>query len=80
MMPPRQCPNFGTAPSADIMTLRDGAWHFASLLTGTGGGGGGREALEGGGGGGVPPLQGAQPMPSHCLPDGKCHLQWHNRQ
>ena len=23
-----------------------------------------------------PPLQGAQPMPSHCLPDGKCQLQW----
>ena len=24
-----------------------------------------------------PPLQGTQPMPSHCLPDAKCHLQWH---
>ena len=23
------------------------------------------------------PLQGAQPMPSHCLPDGKWQLQWH---
>ena len=29
------------------------------------------------GGGGTPPsLQGAQPMPSHCPPDGKCRLQW----
>ena len=26
--------------------------------------------------GGVP-LQGAQPMPSHCPPDAKCRLQWH---
>ena len=24
-----------------------------------------------------PPLQGAQPMPSLCLPGGKCQLQWH---
>ena len=24
-----------------------------------------------------PPVQGAQPMPSHCLPEGKCRLQWH---
>ena len=24
-----------------------------------------------------PPLQGAQPMPSHCLPDAKCQPQWH---
>ena len=23
------------------------------------------------------PLQGAQPLPSHCLPEGKCQLQWH---
>ena len=23
------------------------------------------------------PLQGAQPMPSHCPPDAKCQLQWH---
>ena len=38
------------------------------------------------GGGGVlegrrgysPPLQGAQPMPSHCLPDGRCQRQWHS--
>ena len=25
-----------------------------------------------------PPLQGAQPMPSHCPPDAKCWLQWHS--
>ena len=24
-----------------------------------------------------PPLQGAQPVPSHCLPDGECQAQWH---
>ena len=24
-----------------------------------------------------PPLQGAQPMPSHCLPDAECQSQWH---
>ena len=27
--------------------------------------------------GGRYPLQGAQPMPSHCLPDGRCQLPWH---
>ena len=36
-------------------------------------GGGGRDALERG----EVPLQGAQPMPSDCLPDGKGQLQWH---
>ena len=25
----------------------------------------------------APPFQGAQPMPSHCLPDAKCQFQWH---
>ena len=25
----------------------------------------------------TPPLQGAQPMPMYCLPDGKRRLQWH---
>ena len=30
-----------------------------------------------GGGAPPPPLQGAQPMCSHCLPDGNCQLQWH---
>ena len=42
-------------------------------------GGGGaikaRDALEGGRY--CPLLQGAQPMPSHCLPNPKCQLQWH---
>ena len=34
-----------------------------------------RDALEGGGG--TPrPLQGAQPMPSHCPPDTKCLPEW----
>ena len=28
--------------------------------------------------GDIPPLQGDQPMPSHCLPDGKRQLQWHS--
>ena len=35
----------------------------------------GRDALEGADP--PPPLQGAQPMPSHCPPDAKCRLQWH---
>ena len=29
-----------------------------------------------GGGNPPPPLYGAQPMPSHCLPGGKCQRQW----
>ena len=37
-----------------------------------------RDALEGGGGY-PPPLQGAQPMPSHCPPDAKCQPQWHSQ-
>ena len=39
------------------------------------GGGGGRDALEGGRY--LPSFQGALPMPSHCLTDAKCPLQWH---
>ena len=31
-----------------------------------------RDALEGGEVTPPPPLQGAQPMPGHCLPDAKC--------
>ena len=27
--------------------------------------------------GGTPPLKGAQPMPSDCLPDSKRQAQWH---
>ena len=34
-----------------------------------------RDALERGGG--RYPLQGAQPTPSHCLPDAKRQFQWH---
>ena len=30
-------------------------------------------------GGEVPPLQGAQPMPSRCPPHAKCQPEWHNR-
>ena len=37
-----------------------------------GGGGGGGAGMHWKGGGGLPPLQGAQPVPSHCLPDAKC--------
>ena len=45
----------------------------SSLAEGAGGAGN-RDALEE-----VPPPppQGVQPMPSHCLPDGKCQLQRH---
>ena len=35
----------------------------------------GRDAFESGEP--PPPPPGAQPVPSHCLPDGKCQLQWH---
>ena len=45
---------------------------------GGGEGRGSRDALERGGGQPPPPhLQGAQPMPSHRLPDAKCQPQWH---
>ena len=43
-------------------------------------GGRGRGGCIGRGGGTPPPprpLKGAQPMPSHCLPNGKCQLHWH---
>ena len=36
----------------------------------------GKDALEGGELT-PPPLHSAQPMPSYCLPDAKCQLQWH---
>ena len=42
-----------------------------------GGLGGGPQGCIGKGGGNPPPLQGAQPMPSHCLPDAKCRPQRH---
>ena len=45
----------------------------AAVLWG-GGGRAGRDALEEGGGGDP---WGAQPVPSHCPPDGNCQLQWH---
>ena len=37
----------------------------------------GRVGMHWKGGRYAPPLQGAQPMPSHCPPDSKCQLQWH---
>ena len=60
-----------------ICAGRAGTDHTSDCRLFGGGGGGvrGRDALEG-----VevpPPLQGAQPMPSHCPPDAKCRLQWH---
>ena len=36
-----------------------------------------QEGMHWKGGGPPPPLQGAQPMPSHCPPDTKCQPQWH---
>ena len=38
---------------------------------------GGRDQGCIGRGGPPPPLQGAQPVPGHCLPDDKCQLHWH---
>ena len=49
---------------------------FSDVGWGLGGWVGARDALEGEE---VPPprpLQGAQPAPRYCFPDGKCHLQW----
>ena len=46
-----------------------------STVVGTGGGCGQR--CIGRGGAPPPPLEGAQPMPSHCPPDAKCQPQWH---
>ena len=78
-------------PGADTGLLNaEGWWHPPGRATasarrmvpplgglgfceGVGGGGGGRDALEGG----EVYFQGAQPTPSHCLPDGKCQPQWH---
>ena len=45
-------------------------------VEGGGMGGPGQDALERGGGV-PPPLQGAQPMPGHCLPGSKCQPPWH---
>ena len=36
-----------------------------------------RDALEGGEVPPPPSLQGVQPTPDHCLPDGKRQLRWH---
>ena len=65
-----------------------GQWQASGTSRGSRGGtwprgrgrarGRGRDASEGGE---VPPpplLQGAQPMPSHSPPNGKCQLQWHS--
>ena len=83
---PGSSPRWGTA-TAPRMTTRAtaatvrwcpeitlGLWGRAS----TGGGLGARDALERGEEVPPPPLplQGAQPMPSHCLPDGKCQARW----
>ena len=49
-------------------------WHDDVCLDGAGWGGWAVMHWKGE----VPPsLQGPQPMPSHCPPDGKCQLQWH---
>ena len=39
--------------------------------------GGGLPGMHWKGGAPPPPLQGAQPVPSHCLPDAKCQPQRH---
>ena len=67
---------------------RSSLFHFFSGLGGClmarGGGGGARQVPGCGPQGCIergepppPPLQGVQPMPSHCLPDAKCQAQWH---
>ena len=64
-----------------------GGWHGGPAKKG--GGAYGSPAKEGGGAGNTGfhagplvvvrehLLQGAQPMSSHCPPDGKCERQWH---
>ena len=58
-------------------------WHrlqpVGTVMAQGGGGGGGMAGMHWKGGVVTPPslLQGAQPAPSHCPPDGKCQPQWH---
>ena len=47
------------------------------LCTRAVGGQSGAGCIGRGAGAPPPPLQGAQPMPSPCPPDGKCQFQWH---
>ena len=74
-------------PPLRLVSVRRGGGALAPRTRPTGGGGEPSVwartppppgvALEGGGGGGTPALWCAQPMPSHCLLDAKCQLQWH---
>ena len=66
---------WGCKCSARLMPLRLVDQHAGPFLYGVRGGVG--QGCIGRGGGYPPPLQGAQPMPSHRLPDGKRQLQWH---
>ena len=65
----RHC-SLGTHTRTNLPTQQGAC---GGLAEGEGGGG------KGGGQGciGRGALQGAQPMPSHCLPDGNCQLRWH---
>ena len=77
------CPHASHAPFARHTGLS--LWRHNSALYVCVGGGGAKDWLEKGceqgcigRGGGTPrPLQGVQPMPSHCPPDAKCQPQWH---
>ena len=80
--PPHPCPCPTSAPCHGGQKDRWCLWPFVSRPIGRPcqsprwgwGGGGGAVGMHWKG---VAPLQGAQPMPSHRLPDGKRRLQWH---
>jgi hypothetical protein len=76
-------PQRGKCDHSPVAEVCPSEWRFSIsfiyLIQGNVSGffGGGRDALEGGGVTPSPPLlQGAQPTPSHFLPDAKCQLQW----
>ena len=92
MRPPRQRGGGGRAGAQAWHPLRPSRplWRAPSTSSQSSEGPQGRAAGAGSGGdaqrcigrgGGYPrpppPLQGAQPMPSHCPPDAKCQPQWH---
>ena len=78
MSPRAHVPSNRHSPSAHIPSKLHGPKTGAPFdnSSSLGWGGRGRDALQGGGYP-PPPLEGAKPVPSHCLPDAKCQAQWH---
>ena len=68
----------GWPPVDEWMGMREGAWvPQRDACPGHGIAGEAQGCVGRGGGCPRPPLQGAQPRPSHCPPDAKCQPQWH---